>query len=472
MSSTPIVSIVIPTYNRADLLKHTIDSILAQTYQDFEIIVVDNASTDDTPALIAAYQERDARVQYIRKPVNTGLANSYNMGRRHAKGTYLAWVDSDDLMTPDRLERQVGCLISNPDLDAVFSRFIEMDYDGNLLRKSPVLPAMLTLENVVRGCAYWIGTMLVRLKSLEAVGEFNESFRIAIDIDFILRMALCGLKIATIPSLLVHQRRHIGNHTRKTALIEQDFQITYDNLFADPRLTPSLQNEHDAILADVAIWLSRGFYDGGDWADGARSMEKAWDLRVHETTREQVILAQVKSWAMDGFTSDPVRYMSGVLAHLPDSLSWMAEREAQLMALTHVYSAMRCFRVNNIDDYCQHMKLAAASNPFWHEDNDIAQALIDAAVHSVKLSPSEFIKSVMVNLPPEAQVLKSKERDLIAKVSLVGAFEAWQVGDSANVRQRTVDAIRSKPALLANRGLMSIYFHSMSAPRPGPRVAK
>lgn len=461
MPSTPTVSVVIPTYNRAALLKHTIDSILAQTFSDLEVTVVDNASTDDTPALMATYLQNDARVQYIRKPVNTGLANSYNLGRRHAKGTYLAWVDSDDLMTPDRLERQVGYLTARPELDAVFSRFIEMDFNGNLLRKSPVMPAMLTLENVVRGCAYWFGTMLVRLKSLEAVGEFDESFRVAIDIKFIQRMVLCGLKIATLPSLLVHQRRHIGNHTRKTGLIEQDFQITYENLFADPRLPPSLQSERNAILADVAIWLSRGYYDCGEWADGARTLEKAWDLRANEAARKQTILAQVKSWAMDGFTTEPVRYMAGLLAHLPDSLAWMAEHQAQLMALMHVHAAMRCFRVNNLDDYRQHMRSAAATHSSWHEENDVAEALIDAALHNVKILPGDYVKAIMAKLPPEAKALQRQERDLVAKVNLAGAFEAWQSGDFSNVRQRTVRAVKSKPALLANRGLMSIYFQSM-----------
>jgi len=123
--NVPRVSVVIPTFNRARLVGLTIDSVLAQTFRDFEIIVVDDGSTDDTAALLAGFGER---VRVLRQP-NQGMNPARNAGLAAARGEYVALLDSDDLWEPYKLALQVELLDRFPDAGFVFSEFSVMESD-------------------------------------------------------------------------------------------------------------------------------------------------------------------------------------------------------------------------------------------------------------------------------------------------------------------------------------------------------
>src|SRR5690554_3978886 len=108
-----LISIIIPTYNRAHLIGETLDSVLAQTYQNWECIVVDDGSTDNTDEVMAAYMAKDARFQYHHRPKDRlpGGNAARNYGFEVSKGEYIQWFDSDDLMLPEKLEMKVSSLL-------------------------------------------------------------------------------------------------------------------------------------------------------------------------------------------------------------------------------------------------------------------------------------------------------------------------------------------------------------------------
>ncbi len=110
MRNSSLISIIIPTYNRAHLIGETLDSVLAQTYQDWECIVVDDGSTDATGEVMVQYIEKDARIQYLERPSNKskGANACRNYGFEKSTGDYLQWFDSDDLMHPDKLKIKIG----------------------------------------------------------------------------------------------------------------------------------------------------------------------------------------------------------------------------------------------------------------------------------------------------------------------------------------------------------------------------
>src|SRR5436309_555737 len=119
-SDDPAVSVVIATYNYAHFLGQAIDSALAQTFRDFEIIVIDDASTDDTPEVMGSYAGR-GRVRYYRID-HSGATRAKNEGMRRARGRYVALLDSDDLWHPEKLERQLELFRQAPDLGVVYTR--------------------------------------------------------------------------------------------------------------------------------------------------------------------------------------------------------------------------------------------------------------------------------------------------------------------------------------------------------------
>src|SRR4051794_13197703 len=109
----PTVSVVVPTYNQPRLLSETLDGVLAQTFADFEVVVVDDGSTDDTPAVLARYAGRDGRVRVVRQP-NAGIGAARNRGLDEARGRYVAPLDHDDLWMPGKLAAQVAFMQAHP----------------------------------------------------------------------------------------------------------------------------------------------------------------------------------------------------------------------------------------------------------------------------------------------------------------------------------------------------------------------
>src|SRR4051812_12460500 len=106
--TAPVVSVVMPTYNKGRYLREAIDSIRRQTFEDWELVIVDDGSTDDTAAVLATY--RDPRIKVHTLPANVGRSRARNIAIAHAKGCYIAICDSDDVSGPTRLERQVAFL--------------------------------------------------------------------------------------------------------------------------------------------------------------------------------------------------------------------------------------------------------------------------------------------------------------------------------------------------------------------------
>src|SRR3989442_10179514 len=136
----PAISIVLPTHEGARFLRESIDSCLAQTYADFELILVDDCSTDATPAILAEYAARDARVRTFRNGENLKLPQSLNVGFSHAAGRYFTWISDDNRFRPAALQTLAAMLDARPDLDVVYSDCSVIDEAGAVVARRHVSP--------------------------------------------------------------------------------------------------------------------------------------------------------------------------------------------------------------------------------------------------------------------------------------------------------------------------------------------
>lgn len=127
--STPLISVVIPLFNSSYYIRETITSIINQTYPHWELICIDDGSTDNSADIIRSFH--DHRIRYISNHKNSGIAYSRNRGVREAKGLYIAFIDSDDIAHPERLEKQVSFLQNQPEVDVLFTRIRQVDVYGN-----------------------------------------------------------------------------------------------------------------------------------------------------------------------------------------------------------------------------------------------------------------------------------------------------------------------------------------------------
>lgn len=197
------VSVIIPTYNRADLLERSVKSVLKQTYKNWEIIVVDDGSTDNTEDIIKKLN--DVRVRYIKNEKNLGAAASRNQGVEFAKYGYVAFQDSDDVWRIDKLEKQMTYLHQNTDYDMVYCSFLKHYSNGGSLvvpnnqigEREGDMYATLLVNNVIG-----TPTVLIRRNVFLECGGFDTELRAIEDWDFAVRVAR-NSQIGFVPEILV-----------------------------------------------------------------------------------------------------------------------------------------------------------------------------------------------------------------------------------------------------------------------------
>lgn len=160
-----LVSIIMPSYNTAKFISETITSVLAQTYTNWELIIVDDCSTDDTDAVVRPYLADD-RIRYIKNEKNSGAAVSRNRALREAKGKWIAFLDSDDLWLPEKLEKQIAFMEKN-NCRFSYTNYIEIDENSVPNGRSVTGPKKITRHGMYNYC--WMGCLTV-MYDAETVG--------------------------------------------------------------------------------------------------------------------------------------------------------------------------------------------------------------------------------------------------------------------------------------------------------------
>ncbi len=225
--STPLVSAIIPTYNRREWVQQAIDSVLAQRGVSVECIVVDDGSTDGTgDALLRHYGER---IQYLYQD-NAGESAARNRGASEARGEFLAFLDSDDLWMPHKLLRQVAYLQVHSQCGAVYCRAYAMNEAGRPLLRLPYGasipgPALDLRYALERGIALSGSSMLARAEVFHALSGFVTDIRHGEDVEILYRMLLEGIAVHILPRPLAWVRSH--THSQSLTLQQERFEAAY-----------------------------------------------------------------------------------------------------------------------------------------------------------------------------------------------------------------------------------------------------
>jgi teichuronic acid biosynthesis glycosyltransferase TuaG len=204
-ASSPLVSVVIPVYNQGQYLSSAIESVLAQEYEPIELIVVDDGSSDDTPAVIERYV---GRISSIRQP-NQGASHALNRGIQASHGSLVCWLSADDEFLPGKLHAQVEAFLADPDLWLCSTGFDVVDATGNMVRRNPTTrwrhpdPFVAVLwENPING-----SSVMVPRAVFDEVGYFDTSLRADVDADMWLRIAPVG-RIVQLEGAFLRYRVH------------------------------------------------------------------------------------------------------------------------------------------------------------------------------------------------------------------------------------------------------------------------
>ncbi|SRR5712692_7252542 len=218
--TAPTVSVIMPAYNSERYVEEAVESILNQSFSDFEFIIIDDGSTDTTLARLGRHAERDRRIRLSSRP-NTGVAKALNEAASLVRGRYIARMDADDVSAPHRLERQVNYLEQHPECVVVGSAVVLTDPDGWPLRTMGVKQRHEEIDSAHlrgEGGAIVHGAAMFRTDALRAIGGYV--LRIDEDQDLLLRLAEHG-QVANLPDVLLYYRQHAKSvgHQRYRELV-------------------------------------------------------------------------------------------------------------------------------------------------------------------------------------------------------------------------------------------------------------
>ncbi len=281
--NAPKVSVILTSFNNAKYLGAAIDSILAQSFSDFELILVDDCSQDDSARIIKAYESRDSRVKSLLLGSNTGMSAVRNWGFDFAAGEYIAYMDSDDVSLPARLQKQVDFLEQNPETGAVGVWVSRTNHDLTIqtgIRKCPPEHAMI-VYNIFNGRILQIlsGTMMIRRHFLEDISGWNEEVRYNHEMGFFASLLIhASIRFANIAEILYIQREH-DNNTSNLAVSEEN----RSSMFATRHQLRRLWGG----VGDEALRCFRSLYFNEKLSWGDRRIAKKYLRRIIETLVER-----------------------------------------------------------------------------------------------------------------------------------------------------------------------------------------
>lgn len=273
-AGSPTVSIVIPTYNQAGLLKLALDSVRAQTFTDWEAIIVNNFSDDDTAAVVDGYGEpRFHRIDFRNHGV---IAASRNKGIEAATGEWIAFLDSDDLWMAEKLE---ACVARADGLDLICHREATVR-GGEVISVSPMqVPSRATYRRLLfEGNCFSPTAVMVRREALDAIGGFNETpaYTTCEDYDLWLRLAKSGVRVGFVDAVLSHYRLHESNSSASVerhmnaglTVVDAHFDALEPRFALDPL-------RHRRRLARIIYGAGRSYQKSGAAAAARRMFARS-----------------------------------------------------------------------------------------------------------------------------------------------------------------------------------------------------
>jgi len=346
---TFLVSVIIPTYNRRDYVCEAIDSVMAQTYTEFEIIVVDDGSTDGTGGLLQA--RYGDRIQYVWQE-NQGESAARNRGIELAQGAYIALLDSDDSWEPCKLQRQIAVLEAASEVGLVFCLATMIDQNGKSLpglmgtvsSQLELTFARLCLGNFVTAGS---STAVMRRDVLNKIGKFDIQIQYGEDWDLWLRMIL-ETKFVFIPEPLAKIRLHRGGQWRfpsaeKTTAVLEDHLYLLNRAFEHfPGSTAMRKALEAKALAREYAKAAWAYYAFEQLEEGRACLESALALDPQTwkdpTKIRQAIIDTALTLSQATPDDDAVaeRYVTTVLGHLPQPLAFLSCKQSNLIAQAEV----------------------------------------------------------------------------------------------------------------------------------------
>ncbi|MEZ4867710.1 MAG: glycosyltransferase family A protein [Caldilineaceae bacterium] len=454
--AAPKVSIIMPTYNQARYIGAAIQSVVDQTFPDWELIIVDDGSTDETAAIVTQFNE--PRIHYIDQ-VNQGVCIARNVGIAKARGEYLAFLDADDLYERNKLQVQVAHLDQNPTIGLTYGWRTEIDQHGNPLNLAR-LPATASLETIVLSFPFAPSDFMVRRTWVDAVGGFRLGFVVNEDRDLYIRLVLAGCQCVNSEQFLSYRRLNTEKTFSDLPAKLDDMLRALDTAFSDPRCPDEVQVLYNA--AHRTIYL--------DWAyqaaiQGESALAQAYFRKVLDydpamlaNEGKQLLHSLIYTATSDG--GDPELRLHRIFAQLPPEMSTLATRCNWAIAHGYLLRGLSNVLWGRQARGCADFTCAARlgvtlDKVFLHEAT--VQLLNYEARFGAAVAQNTFQKLIRALRQSR---LSTGARWLYGCYSINVAFRYYRNRQYTDVPLTVVRALLRDPLYLLNRGVVAILVRS------------
>lgn len=426
MNNSPAVSVCIASYNHARFLPRCLDSILAQTYQDFEIIVVDDGSTDDSSAILLDYQERfPGRIRYRWHPghVNRGISATTNAAIRESSGKYIAFIGSDDAWYADKLELQVALLEQHPEYGYVYSYADFIDEDDQVL--AGLYGVDITHDQnptgqMILSCHQPAMTVILRRSCLDEIEWFDETL-VYSDWDVMLRLTALW-PAGFIGRSLAKYRIH-GKNVSKRIDPAVDLRRILDFTQAVSRKSVEVggklvEPRNQALLALQLTFLN---FCLKDEKTALVNLQRAFDCDSSLKGELQFLEGWLKSWKPEFYNPSLPNFGFWLIDHLPQEIG--KEERNQWIS--------------------RHLALNETQEFFVRRGIERGQS-------------GSTVEDIFADVPESVHLPSSWKTQVLKQVYPALLFEAHRNQKNEKLRSLWLAAVSYDPSLLLNRGVISI----------------
>jgi len=451
----PRVSVILPLYNQARYVGAAIESVLDQTLTDWELVIIDDGSSDGSADMAARYV--DPRIRLLRQP-NCGVSEARNRGITASKGEQVAFLDADDLYAPAKLAAQVAFLDEHPDVGLTYVSRIEIDRDGNRLALVP-LPAHASLASMVLSFPFAPTDLMVRRSWLDRAGGFRTGFVVNEDRDLYIRLALEGCVCVGVPNFLSFRRLGARSFGDLTARLD-DMLRALCTAFGDARCPPEVRSlEHAAHRAIYKDWAYQAAVQG----DRARAeMYFGHALRYDPSfawnDAREFLHDLVFTAIRDG--GDHEARLRRLEASLPAALSTLPQLGSWMIAHGCLASGLQHLLWGRAEEGRRQLARSGAlripiDHPFLHH---AAEQLLCLEAQSGLAAARQALRAMTRGLAEAG--LGSCGRWLCGHFWLNLGFRRYQNGEYGRVPFTVARAVARDPRHLFNRGVAAIAARS------------
>jgi len=454
----PTVSIIIPTYNAEAFLAETIQSVLDQIYTDFELIIVDDASTDQTSDIVRGYE--DPRIKFIQQEENQGADIARHAGLQASSGEIVTFWDHDDLFHSENVQTHATYLERHPDVGVTYNGRFELNYSSNTIRDLWRPPRHISLADLVLWFPLAPSDLFFRRKWAFQMNLLEASRGSEIS-DFG-DLYLSGCKFAFVGRALNYRRYHSGR------IIGDIYEACHseiqcqEKILADPRCPSKVKKLRNVAHATLYLYWGYMAFAQNETAPGQEFIRKA--VQLHPTSIDGKPCELLTSFLINCIDDENLNHESQlqrVLKQLPPELDWLSEQYHWAAMQGYLLKGTRAVIWNRPDDGRRHFEQAARLGA--QVEGYYLNTLVDKLLDYEAEFGIEARRDVYQALVPHLKNIGGKVsvRRLKGALLINHAFKSFHAGDHAIVPTRILRAIASNPKYLTNRGVLSILFRSI-----------